>query len=164
MLHGYVREYKGAIPIEKQINMLQDIGCKVIWEEDKSSTRKNCSIFNRLIDDLQTNDTLIVDRISTLRKTVKEFVNLLTLFKVSGFNFRSITEPNFNTEKKVGKIYSQLSFYLIEMEKEVLNERIVDGQSQARIRGRKGGRKFGNYDKEKASAAAKQYEKGYPIQ
>ena len=60
----------------------------------------------------------------------------------------------------MGEAVFQIIAILKAMEVEVLRERINDGLTSARARGRNGGRKKGIYDKKKAATAALLYKEG----
>jgi DNA invertase Pin-like site-specific DNA recombinase len=68
-----------------------------------------------------------------------------------GIEFRSIIE-GVDTTTPMGRLWYTLSAVFAENEREIIRERTIAGLAAARLRGRKGGRRFGLSDKAKQTA------------
>lgn len=158
MIFGYIREYTGSASVEEQKEELINAKCQKIFME--TGNRKEAPVLNQLIDDLQPGDTLIIDSLVTLGRTSKEFTSLAKRFINSGFNLRSLSEPNFDTSSTKGKNYLQAFAEFRKVESEIIGSNIKGIKKEHR---NSGGRKKGSYNKKRASAAAKLYQKGMPI-
>lgn len=154
MIFGYARVSKKDQVLDRQIDSLKLAGCEQIFKEKISGRKKEKPVLDDLISRLRKGDLLIVDSLDRLGRTAKELISLLTFFKETGIQFRSLKEGIFDTTSPMGEAIFQIIAILKAMEVEVLRERTKDGLEAARARGRHGGRKAGSYDKKKASTAA----------
>ena len=68
-----------------------------------------------------------------------QLVNLLQEFNEKGIHFVSIKD-GIDTSTTMGRFYS-IYLVMAEMEREVINERVISGVAAAKARGREGGRK-----------------------
>lgn len=163
MIIGYARVSTKDQNLDPQIDALKKIGCKKIFSEKVSGTKKERVEFEKLLNSLKNGDTLIVTSIDRLGRTSKELIFLLDHFKEKGVNLKSITEGIFDTSSPMGEAVFQIMAILKAMEIKVLKERTMQGLEAARKRGRKGGRKPGSYNKVKAAAAVKMWMEDKPI-
>jgi DNA invertase Pin-like site-specific DNA recombinase len=163
MIFGYARVSTKDQSLERQIDSLNSDGCDEIFKEKISGRKKEKPELDNLISRLRKGDILIVDSMDRLGRTSKELINLLYYFKENGIQFKSLKEGIFDTTTPMGEAIFQIIAVLKAMEVEVLRERTLDGLKAARARGRKGGRKEGSYNKQRAITAAALYKQGISI-
>lgn len=160
MIFGYARVSKQDQVLDRQLDSLRSAGCEEIFKEKISGRKKEKPELEKLFSKLRKGDMLVVDSLDRLGRTSKELINLLYKFKDEGIQFKSLKEGIFDTTSPMGEAVFQIIAILKAMEVEVLRERTKDGLSAARARGRKGGRKKGDYDKKKSATAALLYKDG----
>ncbi len=163
MILGYARVSTKDQNLDPQIDILKKYGCKKIFSEKVSGTKKGRVEFERMLRSLKNGDTLIVTSIDRLGRTSKELIFLLDHLKEIGVNLKSITEGIFDTSSPMGEAVFQIMAVLKAMEVKILKERTMQGLEAARKRGRKGGRKPGSYNKGKAAAVVKMWMDDKPI-
>ncbi len=160
MIFGYARVSKQDQVFDRQLDSLKAAGCEEIFKEKVSGRNKDKPELEKLFAKLRNGDLLVVDSLDRLGRTSKEIINLLHHFKEQGIQFRSLKEGVFDTTTPMGEAIFQIIAILKAMEVEVLRERTLDGLTAARARGKSGGRKKGDYDKNKAVAASLLYKEG----
>lgn len=77
MLIGYARVSTKEQKLDLQINALKERGCKRIFEEKKSSTKKDRTELARALDVLREGDTLVVWKLDRIGRSVKQLVSFV---------------------------------------------------------------------------------------
>jgi len=163
MIFGYARVSTKDQSLERQIDSLNSAGCTEIYQEKISGRKKEKPELDALLSKLREGDMIVVDSLDRLGRTSKELINLIAHFKEKGIQFKSLKEGMFDTTSPMGEAIFQIIAILKAMEVEVLRERTIDGLKAARSRGKKGGRKPGSYNKDRAITASALYQNGVPI-
>lgn len=163
MKFGYARCSTKNQSVDYQIDALKKEGCDEIFSEKISGRAKDKPELNNLLLKLRKGDVVIVHSLDRLGRTSKELILLLNEFKEKGIQFKSLKEGVFDTTTALGEAIFQIMAILKAMEVEVLRERVNAGLESARARGRKGGRKKGTYNKNRAKSSVALYQKGTPI-
>lgn len=139
---GYARVSTKDQNIHLQVNALQDAGCTNIYRERMSgSAKKERPVLKETLSFLRPGDTLVVWRLDRLGRTLKQLIELVQDLEERGVQFVSLKE-NINTSTPSGKLFFHITGAFSEMERELIRERTMAGLEAARVRGRKGGRKF----------------------
>lgn len=120
-----------------QLDELKRYGCEEIVTEKESGTKKDRKEFQLLLSKLRKGDKLVVYK---LDRTMHQLANLLQEFNEKGINFVSIKD-GIDTSTTMGQFLFHIFGAVAEMERAVINERVVSGVSAAKARGREGGRK-----------------------
>jgi len=163
MVLGYARVSKFDQQLFHQTDALEKAGCKKIYSEKVSGMKTDRTELNKLLENLRTDDTLIVYSLDRLGRTTHQLVQLMDNFKEKGVHFKSLTEGVFDTASPMGRAIFEIMAVLKAMEVNILRERTRSGLAAARARGRFGGRPVGSYNKLKSSAAANMYSKGQTV-
>ncbi|MEO9872156.1 recombinase family protein [Ekhidna sp.] len=163
MKFGYARVSTKDQSLALQIDALKKEGCEEVFSEKLSGRSENKPKLNELLSKLRSGDVVMVYSLDRLGRTSKELISLLSDFKEKGIQFKSIQEGVFDTTSPMGEAVFQIIAILKAMEVQVLSERTKHGLEAARVRGRKGGRPKGSYDKNKAAAAVTLYKRELPI-
>lgn len=138
---GYARTTINDIDLTTQIEQLSKFGCQEIFHEtfDSKNSLSNPICLEKVINDMQQGDTLVICQLHRLGKSTRQLTELMELFKDHGFHLVSIYEE-IDTRKPMGKIYFQLMEGLATMECILIKERTLIGLNKARKKGKIGGR------------------------
>ena len=166
MLFGYARVSTKEQNISSQISMLKDAGCMKVYTDTASGVRENRKGLQELMQTVRKGDTVIVYRIDRIFRSLKNMVELIESFNKIQVNFKSLSEPQFDTTSANGKFLLQIFGAVAEFERNLISERTKLGLVNARIRKKLLGRPKGPTMKsvEKYEYASHLYEnKDYPI-
>ncbi|MED1381774.1 recombinase family protein [Bacillus mycoides] len=140
MIFGYARVSTKKQSLDMQLDELKRFGCEEIVTEKESGAKKNRVELQSLLGKLRKGDTLVVYKLDRLGRTMHQLVNLLQEFNEKGIHFVSIKD-GIDTSTTMGRFLFHVFGAMAEMEREVINERVISGVAAAKARGREGGRK-----------------------
>lgn len=123
-----------------QLDELKRYGCEEIITEKESGAKKDRKELQLLLSKLRKGDTLVVYKLDRLGRTMHQLVNLLQEFNEKGIHFVSVKD-GIDTSTTMGRFLFHIFGAMAEMEREVINERVISGVAAAKARGREGGRK-----------------------
>ena len=140
MILGYTRVSKG----EEQSSALQRKaleGAKVerFFEEKASGARWDRPELQRLMDQLRSDDVVVVWKLDRLSRSLKDLLILMERINKAGAGFRSLTE-SIDTTTPAGRMMMQMVGAFAEFEREMIRERTKAGLEAAAAEGRTGGR------------------------
>jgi DNA invertase Pin-like site-specific DNA recombinase len=162
MLVGYVRVSRNEQNLDLQLDSLNKLGIEKVFKEKTGGASKDRPEFDRMLTLLRSGDVIVVWRIDRLGRSTLSLVQLMAELRERGIEFRSIIE-GVDTTTPMGRLWYTLSAVFAENEREIIRERTIAGLAAARLRGRKGGRRFGLSDKAKQTAKTAKilYDSGY---
>src|SRR6056297_1113756 len=137
-LIGYARvstEDQTPLP---QSEALQSAGCAEIFEEHASGGNRARPVLARLLERVQSGDTLVVVRIDRLARSLSHLLEVIERLEAKGAFFRSIQDP-IDTGSPQGKFTLQVLGAAAEFERALIRERTKAGLASARDEGRVGG-------------------------
>ncbi|HFK1476713.1 TPA: recombinase family protein [Bacillus paranthracis] len=140
MIFGYARVSTKKQSLDMQLDELKRYGCEEIITEKESGAKKDRKELQLLLSKLRKDDTLVVYKLDRLGRTMHQLVNLLQEFNKKGIHFVSIKD-GIDTSTTMGRFLFHIFGAMAEMEREVINERVISGVAAAKARGREGGRK-----------------------
>ena len=124
-----------------QVDALDKYGCERLYQEKVSGkATKDRPELNRLLDSLRHGDTVVVQRLDRLGRSLKDLIELLDVFRTMKVKFVSLAE-NIDTTTPTGELTFHLIGAIAQFERSLISERTKVGLDAARARGRKGGRK-----------------------
>ncbi|MFQ7292698.1 MAG: recombinase family protein [Monoglobales bacterium] len=138
-IYGYARVSTTDQILDRQLDMLHDYGVNKIYSEKITGTRKERPELQKMLDNLDEGDTVVVESLSRLGRSTKNLIELMDLFNEKGVNLVSLKE-NIDTTTPTGKLLFTLISAISQFERDCLAERTKEGLAAARARGRKGGR------------------------
>lgn len=130
---GYARVSKKEQNVELQLDALTKYGCDKIYQEKKSAVKIK-PILDKVLENLQENDTLVIWKIDRLGRTN---FGLVTLFEdLRGRNIRIISLSDcLDTLSAIGKLHCGLLSVYAEFERDIIIERTIAGLQSTRDRG-----------------------------
>ena len=143
MTRGYARVSTSDQNLDRQQDALQKYGIDKLYCEKLSGTKKSRPELDRLLKDLQEGDTVVIESLSRLGRSVKNLSELMEIFNEKQIRLISLKET-IDTTSSTGRLLFTILSSLAQFERDVLVERTNEGLAAARARGRTGGRPGSN--------------------
>ncbi|MEX3612399.1 MAG: recombinase family protein [Burkholderia sp.] len=137
---GYARVSTDDQNLDQQRDALHAAGCTQVYEEKASGSRSSRPELEHAIKALRPGDTLVVQRLDRLGRSLPDLVKVVTGLKALGIAFESLAE-RIETNSAAGELVFHIFASLAQFERQLIRERTQAGLKAARARGRKGGRK-----------------------
>ena len=159
---GYARVSTEEQSLNRQIDMLNEVGCEKIFEEKISGIKRERQELIKMLDQLRKGDLIIVADLTRLSRSVKELFQLVEQIEAKGANIKSLKESWMDTSTPQGKLMFTIFAGISQFERDLISQRTLEGLAAARARGKKGGRP--PKDEKDIKLAKKMYEeKTYSI-
>ena len=139
MVYGYARVSTSDQNLDRQKDILKKYGVDVMFCEKMSGTKKNRPELDRMLSEVEDGDTIVIESLSRLGRSVKNLAELMELFNSRNIRLVSMKET-IDTTSSTGRLLFTILSSLAQFERDVLVERTREGLSAARARGRMGGR------------------------
>lgn len=139
-LVGYARVSTTDQNYELQIEALKQAGCKKIFSEKISGTKRERPELELCLDYLREGDILMVTRIDRLARSLRDLQNLVHELKNDGIELKAIEQP-IDTSTAAGKAFLDMLGVFAEFETNLRKERQLEGISKAKAEGKYKGRK-----------------------
>ena len=139
MIYGYARVSTADQNLDRQKDALSKYGIDRLYCEKMSGTKKNRPELDAMLNELRDGDTVVVESLSRLGRSVKNLAELIELFNEKNVRLVSLKET-IDTTSSTGKLLFSILASLCQFERDVLAERTSEGLAAARARGRVGGR------------------------
>ena len=136
---GYARVSKEIQNLDRQIDLLRKHGAEIIFQEKMTGTKKERPELAKLLDRMTTGDTVVIESLTRLGRSVKDLIELVEIFDRQGVHLVSLKE-SIDTGTSTGKLLFTLMSAIAQFERDVIVERTIEGLNSARARGRTGGR------------------------
>lgn len=164
MLLGYAR-----VPLEKQnlnlqLDALHEHGCEKIFTDTVSGAKAIRPGLDEMLKEAKSKDIIVIWKLDRLGRSLKHLVELVAELNERDIGLRSL-QDNIDTTNSQKELVLNIFTSLSEFEREIIRERTNIGLTNARARGRKGGRKPGLSEeaKSKARIAESYYSEGMPV-
>jgi len=144
MVVGYARVSTQEQKLESQIDLLKNAGCEKIYSDIASGTRDDRKGLNEMLKYMRKGDTILTYKNDRVFRSLKNMVELIDRFNASGVNFKSLSEPEFDTTSANGKFLLQIFAAVAEFERNLISERTKVGLDNARKRNKLLGRPKGS--------------------
>lgn len=139
MTLGYARVSTDAQNLDRQLDALRHYGIDKLYCEKMSGTKKNRPELDRMMSEIDDGDTVVIESLSRLGRSVKNLAELMEVFNSRNIRLVSLKET-IDTTTPTGKLLFTILSSLAQFERDVLVERTREGLNAARARGRRGGR------------------------
>ncbi|KAF2783879.1 recombinase, partial [Clostridium perfringens] len=99
MLVGYARVSTEEQSLNRQIDMLIDYGVdkRNIYQEKISGMKSNREQLDKMIDELQAGDTVIITDLTRISRSTKDLLNIIDRIKAKGASIKSIKDTWLDT-------------------------------------------------------------------
>ena len=111
----------------------------LIYTEKMSGTKSNRPKLKALLNILELGDTVYIESLNRLGRSSADLITLMQTFSDMGVTLISLKEQ-LDFSSAAGKMIAQFLAILAEFERNCIVERVKEGLSAARARGRIGGR------------------------
>ena len=139
MIYGYARVSTADQNLDRQKDALNKYGIDRLYYEKMSGTKKNRPELDAMLCELRYGDTVVIESLSRLGRSVKNLAELIEVFNEKNVRLVSLKET-IDTTSSTGKLLFTILASLCQFERDVLAERTSEGLAAARARGRVGGR------------------------
>ena len=113
---------------------------------DKMSGRsKERPELQRLLDDLQAGDVVVVKSLDRLSRSTKDMLELIEFIKQKGA-FLKILDMNVDTATPMGEFFLTILAAIAQLERQTIRERTLEGVAIAKAAGKYKGRKKGSIE------------------
>lgn len=139
MKYGYARVSTADQCLDRQVDALKQFGIDMLYCEKVSGTKKSRPELDALLMNIQSGDTIVIESLSRLGRSVKNLSELMDRFNEMNVRLVSLKET-IDTSSSTGKLLFTILSSLAQFERDVLAERTREGLRAARARGHLGGR------------------------
>jgi len=138
---GYARvsTREGHQVFDRQVDALRAVGCERVYDDRGSGASADRPGLRACLDYLRSGDVLVVLDLDRLGRRAGELIRLVDELEGRGVGFRALN-AGFDTTTPAGRAFLQIQAAFAEMERSLIRQRINEGITAARARGRKGGR------------------------
>ncbi len=150
MLVGYARVSKIDQNLDKQIDVLisEKVDIRNIYQEKVTGTKRDRNALDKMLNELQENDIVIVAELTRLSRSTKDLFEIVEKIKSKGAGIKSIKESWLDTTTPQGQLMFTIFAGLSQFERDLISQRTKEGLQAAKARGRSGGRPSKRNDKE----------------
>jgi DNA invertase Pin-like site-specific DNA recombinase len=142
MIYGYARVSTGGQSVAAQVEQLTQAGAEKVFREKVSGATTHRAQLQRVLDDLNKGDVLLVSRLDRLARSTRDLLNILARIAEKKARFRSLGDAWADTTTAHGRLMLTVLAGLAEFERELIRARAGEGRARAKARGVKLGRKF----------------------
>lgn len=165
MLVGYARVSTEQQNLDRQIDMITSYGVdkRNIYKEKITGTKSNREQLNRMIDELQQGDVVIISDLTRISRSTKDLLKIVDDIKNKGAAIKSLKDNWLDTtsDNPYNDFLLTVMSGLSQLERDLISARTKEGLASAKARGREGGRP--NKRNEKADVVEMLYKEGYKI-
>lgn len=122
-----------------QLDALHASGVDTVYFESSSGVGPRPEL-RRAIASLQPGDVLVVWKLDRVARSLSDLLLILSSVKASGACIKSLTEP-IDTTTPIGEFTVQILGAVAQLERSMIRERVVAGQTAARARGKTWGQR-----------------------
>ncbi|MBN8190583.1 recombinase family protein [Bacillus sp. NTK074B] len=158
MKFGYMRVSTVEQNFDRQKKQLEEFGCKRIFFEKVTGTKRERPELNRMLDFLRKEDTVVVTDLTRLSRSTKDLIEITDMISKKGAHLKSLKESWLDTTTAHGKMLFTIFAGIAQFERDLTSERTKEGIMAARKRGKHPGRP--KTDEEKVQYAIYLIEKG----
>lgn len=153
MIVGYARVSTGGQCLDRQLDALQKAGVdkRNIYNEKITGTKRDREELNRMLNELQAGDTVIIPDLTRISRSTKDLLEIVEQIKSKGAAIKSIKDTWLDTTSSnpYNDFLLTVMSGLSQLERDLISQRTKEGLESAKARGRVGGRP--NKQNEKAS-------------
>ncbi len=162
---GYARVSTDGQNLDRQIDALMVAGVskKHLYCEKITGTKSDRPELNRLINDLETGDTVIIADLTRISRSTKDLLEIVDKIKNKGAYIKSLKDTWLDTTSSnpYNDFLLTVMSGLSQLERDLISQRTKEGLASAKARGRNGGRP--SKQNEKSEMVMALYDSGMKI-
>ena len=162
---GYARVSTDGQNLDRQIDALMAAGVskKHLYFEKMTGTKSDRPELNRLIDDLETDDIVVIADLTRISRSTKDLLEIVDKIKNKGAYIKSLKDTWLDTTSNnpYNDFLLTVMSGLSQLERDLISQRTKEGLVSAKARGRNGGRP--SKQNEKAEMVMALYDSGMKI-
>lgn len=133
MKYGYARVSTVHQELESQIQALNREGCEVIYKDKFTGTKKDRPEFNKLLDKLQTGDTLVVTKLDRFARSTRDGIETIQELFKRGVKVH-VLNMGLVEDTPTGRLIFNVMSAFAEFERDMIVERTQEGKEIAKQR------------------------------
>ena len=165
MIVGYARVSTKEQNLDRQLDMLIEYGvdARNIYKEKITGTTANRVELNRMIDELQKDDVVVIADLSRVSRSTKDLLMIVDRIKSKGATIKSLKDTWLDTTSSnpYNEFLLTVMAGMSQLERDLISSRTKEGLAAAKARGRVGGRPNKRNDNE--DIVKMLYNNGYKI-
>lgn len=162
---GYARVSTDGQNLDRQIDALMAAGVsrKHLYCEKMTGTKSDRPELNRLLADLEAEDTVIIADLTRISRSTKDLLDIVDKIKNKGAYIKSLKDTWLDTTSSnpYNDFLLTVMSGLSQLERDLISQRTKEGLASAKARGRNGGRP--SKQNEKAEMVMALYDSGMKI-
>jgi DNA invertase Pin-like site-specific DNA recombinase len=141
-LIGYARVSTYGQTLDSQLEQLRAAGCRSrnIYREKATGARPDRRELLRMLRRLAPGDVVTVTRIDRLARSTFDLFGIVKRIVNAKAEFRSLAEPWADTGTSSGRLMLAVLGGLVDVERDLIRTRTVEGRSRAKAQGKHMGR------------------------
>ncbi|MFP9126789.1 recombinase family protein [Niallia sp. BSM11] len=133
MRYGYARVSTIAQDLEVQIKALQAAECQVIYQEKFTGTKTDRPEFNKLLEALKKDDTLVITKLDRFARSAVEGIQTVKALFTRGVKVH-ILNIGLVEDTATGRLIFNILSSFAEFERDMIVERTQEGKALAKQR------------------------------
>lgn len=125
--------------LDRQVDALTKAGCEKIFDDRLSGVQADRPGLIACLCYLRAGDVLTVLDLDRLGRRARDLIGLIEDLEKKGIAFKALNSP-MDTTTPAGRAFLQIQAAFAEMERNLIRQRVNEGLTAARARGRQGGR------------------------
>jgi len=125
--------------LDRQIDALTMAGCEKIFDDHMSGVQVDRPGLAACLGYLRAGDVLTVLDLDRLGRRARDLIGMIEDLEKKGVAFKALNSP-MDTTTPAGRAFLQIQAAFAEMERNLIRQRVNEGLTAARARGRRGGR------------------------
>lgn len=144
MLVGYARVSTEGQNLDRQLKQLEDYGVdkRNIYKEKITGTRADREQLNKMLDELQEGDTIVITDLTRISRSTKDLLEITEKIKNKDASIKSLKDTWLDTtsDNPYNSFLLTIMAGLSQLERDLTSMRTKEGLAAARAKGRVGGR------------------------
>ena len=138
---GYARVSTTEQNLDRQIDALTGAGVdrRNIYQEKITGTKRDRSELNRMLNELQAGDTVIIPDLTRISRSTRDLLEIVDKISKKGANIKD-TWLDTTSSNPYNTFLLTIMSGLSQLERDLISQRTKEGLASAKSRGRSGGR------------------------
>ncbi|MCP1190798.1 recombinase family protein [Priestia flexa] len=166
---GYIRVSSEGQNIARQKKSLKEAGCKEFYIEKLSGASMERPELQRMLEELNKGDTIIIHEISRLSRSTKDLLTIVEIIQNKGAGLRSVSDKwlDLSDDNPMSEFIFTIFSGLAQFERKMIKQRQKEGIEIAKSEGKFKGRKTklieGGKEEQRMKAIIEAYQQGKSI-